>query len=280
MQTAIFPMKIMRFSSITTRAHAKCRNGKPSDRPIDLVGADGGKDWVYAPCDIVCLKVYRKASHGLWFRSIDKVKTPSGEKYVYFLAEHMSVSGHKVGRTFKRGAKLFTEGRYGNASGNHIHWSTAISDKKVALGSGWRKNSKGAWVLYIPGTTNVEINKALYLDPNFTKTIKDTRIKFSKVSESKVVEPSPEPKMPTYKVGESYTLQENMFIRIGHSTSSPRVSRSKMTDDARAHCNSDGELKKGTRVTVKEVYKEGQMCWVKTPSGWICGYSSNKIYIK
>lgn len=87
-------------------------------------------------------------------------------------------------------------------------------------------------------------------------------------------------KMPTYKVGNTYVLQENMNVRIGHSTSSPRVSRSKMTEDARAHCNSDGELKKGTKVTVKEVYKEGQMCWVKTPSGWICGYGSNKIYIK
>lgn len=86
--------------------------------------------------------------------------------------------------------------------------------------------------------------------------------------------------LPSYKVGGTYTLQDNMNVRIGHTTSAARVSYSKLTADAKKHSTPDGKLKKGTKVTVKDVYKSGTSCWVKTPSGWICGYSSNKIYIK
>lgn len=49
------------------------------------------------------------------------------------------------------------------------------------MGTGWGKNSKKAWVMKIPNVTNVEINKALYLDKSFTPTIKDTRIKFTTI---------------------------------------------------------------------------------------------------
>lgn len=275
MQTAIFPMKVLRFSSITSGAHAKCRNGKPSDKPVDLVGADTGRDWFYAFADLVCLRVYGKASHGLWFRTVDKVNTPSGAKYVYFLAEHMSVSGFKVGKVYKKGEKLFTEGRYGNASGNHLHVTFAISDNKVALGSGWRKNNRGAWVLYIPGTTNVEINKALFLDPNFTTRVMDYRLAFSKVNNDVKNEVK-------YEVGKTYTLLDDMNVRIGHSTASARVPVSKMTANARDHANDKGELEKGTRVTAKDVYHDierGQW-WVKTPSGWICAWTTTKVYMK
>lgn len=275
MQTAIYPMKVMRFSSITTGAHAKCRNGNPSDKPIDLVGIDSGKDWFYAPCDVVCLKVYNKASHGLWFRSVDKVLTPSGEKYLYFLAEHMSVSGFKVGKTYKKGTKLFLEGAYGNASGNHIHSSWGISDKAVPLGSGWRRNSKGAWVLYVSGVKNVEINKALFLDKAFTKTIKDTRLKWVQADK-------PEKDTPTsrYEIGKTYTLQDDMNIRIGHSVTSAKVGVSKWTANAKQHATKDGLLAKGTRVTCLDLYEANSEGWVKTPSGWICGYSNTKVYIK
>lgn len=273
MQTAIFPMKVLRFSSITSGAHAKCRNGKPSDKPVDLVGADTGKDWFYAFADLICLRVYGKASHGLWFRTVDKVNTPSGAKYVYFLAEHMSVSGFKVGKVYKKGTKLFVENRFGNASGNHLHVTFAISDNKVALGSGWRKNNKNAWILYIPGTTNVEINKALFLDPNFTTKVMDYRLSFAKVNNDVKNEVE-------YEVGKTYTLLDDMNVRIGHNTSSPRVPVSKMTANARDHVNEKGELKKGTKVTVKDVYVYGGQCWVKTPSGWICAYTVSKRYIK
>lgn len=116
-------------------------------------------------------------------RSVDKVKMPNGKTaYLYVMCEHQD-NGEmaSVGHIYKKGDKMFREGKNGNASGNHLHWSCGYSDKahtSKTMGTGWGKNSKGAWVMKIPNVTNVEINKALYLDPNFTTKIKDTRLKF------------------------------------------------------------------------------------------------------
>lgn len=181
-QMATFPMKILRFSAIwnTSTPHKKCSGGSPKDYPTDLVGADTGRDMFYAPCDLVVLKVYSKASHGIWFRSKNKVKMPVGEGYLYMMAEHESVSGFKVNQTYKKGQPLFTENKYGNATGNHIHLSCGWSKSAKALGSGWRKNTKGAWVLYVPGVTNIRINEAFYVDGSFTQ-VRDNRHSFLKV---------------------------------------------------------------------------------------------------
>lgn len=183
LQVASFPMKILRFSAIwnTSTPHKKCSGGSPKDYPTDLVGIDTGKDWFYAPCDVKVLKVYGKASHGIWLRSVNKVKMPVGEGYLYMMAEHESVAGFKVGQVYKKGAKLFTENKYGNATGNHIHLSCGWSESAVALGSGWRKNSKGAWVFYVSGVKQIKVFEAFYVDDSFT-TVKDTRHKFKHIS--------------------------------------------------------------------------------------------------
>lgn len=175
-QYATFPMKVLRFSALwnTSTPHKKCSGGTPKDYPTDLVGADTGKDWFYAPCDLVCLKVYSKASHGLWFRSAAPVNMPVGKGYLYMMVEHESVKGFKVGQKIRKGEKMFTENKYGNATGNHLHFSCGWSKSIKDLGSGWRKNSKGAWVLYVAGVTNIKIYDAFYVDPSFT-IIKDKR---------------------------------------------------------------------------------------------------------
>ena len=85
-----------------------------------------------------------------------------------------------------------------------------------------------------------------------------------------------------YEIGKTYTLQENMNVRIGYSVSSPRIGVNKWTKEAQAHATKNGLLKKGTKVTVKDLYKspKGEI-WVKTPSGWICAKSANgAIHIK
>lgn len=187
MQNAIFPMKTLRFSSLfnTGSAHRKCsgvtyKKTNYKDYPTDLVGADSGTDWFYAPCDVKVLRVYDKASHCIWFRSINKVRTPNGAGYLFFMCEHESVKGFKAGQTYKQGAKLFKEGKAGNATGNHIHLSCGYAQKleKVNFGTGWIKNNHGAWVLHIPGVENIKIQKAFYLDKSFTKSVKDSRVKF------------------------------------------------------------------------------------------------------
>ncbi len=291
MQYAIFPMKVLRFSAIwnTSTPHKKCsgtgyRRTNYKDYPTDLVGEDTGKDWFYAPCDLICLKVYNKASHGLWFRSKNKVQMPYGVGYLYIMAEHESVSGFRVGKVYTKGTRLFTEGRAGNATGNHIHLSCGFSKKKRSLGSGWTCNNHGAWVLHVSGVKNIKINQAFYLDKKFTKTIKDKRMKFKEIPKTKTKKKTAKKTvkkaetMYGYTIGATYVLVDNMNIRISPKVSAPRVGVNKWSEDAKKHANKNGELKKGTKVTVKDCVKDdGGSIWVKTPSGWICAKNSKGI---
>lgn len=288
MNYARFPMTTMRFSSLyNSRGHLPCSTGSPKDYPTDLVGnSSTDRMWMYNTfgSDLLVLRKYTKASHSIWLRTVDKVQTPIGVGYLYAMIEHQDNAEMKpVGAVYKMGSKVVREGKNGRASGFHLHCSFGFSTEKRPVGSGWKRNSKGAWVLNISGVKNIKIEDAFFIDKNFTHTIKDTRLKFKRMPSGNPVEPIPEPtpvKIPTYKIGETYTLQENMNVRIGHSASSARVSYSKLSQDAKKHSTPDGKLKKGTKVTVKDVYKSGISCWVKTPSGWICGYSGDKVYIK
>lgn len=165
MEKALFPMKNHRISCAYNQGiHKKHSGGKPADYPTDLAGADSGRDWFRSPCKMIILRKYTKASHAIWLRSVDKVQTPYGKGYLYIMCEHQDNSEMgKVGKIYEQGQKCWREGKNGNASGNHLHISCGFSKTKKALnGTGWRRNSKGAWVLYIPGVKNIKISQAFY----------------------------------------------------------------------------------------------------------------------
>lgn len=166
MQKALFPMKNHRISADYkgSSAHRKCSNGSPHDYPTDLVGKDSGRDWFRAPCDLIVLRRYTKASHCIWLRSVKKVKTPYGKGYLYIMVEHADNSEMKgPGWVYHQHDKCFREGKNGNATGYHLHVSCGFSTKAAGLnGTGWVKNSKGAWVLHIKGVTPIKIDKAFY----------------------------------------------------------------------------------------------------------------------
>lgn len=165
LQRSLFPMKNHRVSCTSTQGvHIKHSKGSPHDYPVDLAGADSGRDWFRAPCDMIVLRRYTKASHAIWLRSKNKVDTPYGEGYLYIMSEHQDNSDMEpVGHVYKQGEKCFREGKNGNASGNHLHISCGFSKGKKALrGTGWKKNDRGAWVLYIPGVTPIKLSQAFY----------------------------------------------------------------------------------------------------------------------
>lgn len=62
-------------------------------------------------------------------------------------------------------------------------------------------------------------------------------------------------------------------VREGAGTNYRRKSKNELTADAQKHCNSNGGLLKGTRVTVKEI-KNG---WARIPSGWVCADYLKKV---
>lgn len=92
-------------------------------------------------------------------------------------------------------------------------------------------------------------------------------------------------KAPSYKVGKVYTLTTNVKVRTGAGTNHAQKKVSQLTADGKKNCTSKKStdpavLKKGTRITAKEVEKDGKDIWLKIPSGWVCAYYKGDQYVK
>ena len=91
-----------------------------------------------------------------------------------------------------------------------------------------------------------------------------------------------EPVQPAqWTVGQTYTTQQDLNVR--KEPNGEPVPYDELTDDAKKHAfiNTSGNavLKRGTRVTVKEIKSTGSCTWLRIPSGWICGKNSKNIYV-
>lgn len=82
-----------------------------------------------------------------------------------------------------------------------------------------------------------------------------------------------------YKVGYTYTVQVN-HLHVRWSAGGNIKSRNDLTVDGMKNAFADGCLKKGTRVTCKEVVEKDNCIWIKIPSGWCCAVQRKDIYIK
>lgn len=83
----------------------------------------------------------------------------------------------------------------------------------------------------------------------------------------------------TYKVGCTYTVQVN-HLRIRWTPGGAIKRKGELTVDGMKNGFTDGCLKKGTRVTCKDVFVEDDCIWIKIPSGWCCAVEGKDIYIK
>lgn len=83
----------------------------------------------------------------------------------------------------------------------------------------------------------------------------------------------------TYKVGSTYTVQVN-HLHVRWSAGGNIKSRNELTVDGMKNAFADGCLKKGTRVTCKDVIIKDNCIWIKIPSGWCCAVKGKDIYIK
>lgn len=92
--------------------------------------------------------------------------------------------------------------------------------------------------------------------------------------------PAPAPSGPSYRAGTVYTLlADHLRVRTGPGTGYATKSRKQLTANAKANAYANGTLKKGTRVTCKDVRKNGSDIWIKIPSGWIAAYYGGKKYV-
>ena len=86
---------------------------------------------------------------------------------------------------------------------------------------------------------------------------------------------------PSYLVGSTYTLQvDSLNVRTGASVQYHAKKWNELTANARQHAYTNGQLKKGTRVTCQGTKKIGDDIWMKIPSGWIAAYYEKKTYVQ
>lgn len=83
----------------------------------------------------------------------------------------------------------------------------------------------------------------------------------------------------TYKVGCTYTVQVN-HLHIRETPGGAIKRKDGLTVDGMKNAFSDGCLKKGTRVTCKDVFVKDECIWIRIPSGWCCAVEGKDIYIK
>lgn len=84
----------------------------------------------------------------------------------------------------------------------------------------------------------------------------------------------------TYSIGKTYTTKVD-HLHVRFSVWGQIKEYAQLTADGMKHAYSDGCLKKGTTVTVKDIKKDDDgATWVKIPSGWICAITAKgDIYL-
>lgn len=84
----------------------------------------------------------------------------------------------------------------------------------------------------------------------------------------------------TYLIGKNYTTRVD-HLHVRYSVLGQIKEYAQLTRDGMKHAYSDGCLKKGTTVTVKDVKKDvSGATWVCIPSGWICAITAKgEVYL-
>jgi len=89
------------------------------------------------------------------------------------------------------------------------------------------------------------------------------------------------PALQQWQIGKTYTTQQDLNVR--KEPNGELLDMSALTVNAKKNAfigpNGNAILKRGTRVTVKDIMTVGSTVWLQIPSGWICGKNSKNIYV-
>ena len=168
MESFTYPMKTMtitqNYSQGNHLAHWKGANIK--DYPIDDAGIDKGRDYCFAPVNMVVVKKYIDPwTNAIVLESVDKVKTPIGEYKVYMSLTHPNDDDMKkirIGQKIAKGKAICREGTDGQASGNHLHITVGIAPFNAI-----KKNNKNKYCFV--GKSVKKPEEIFYIDTDFTK---------------------------------------------------------------------------------------------------------------
>lgn len=168
-------------------------------------------------------------------------------------------AGSNVGRlTASSYSKLGTRIPIGEQKvGDFLFFGTPVNHCAIYIGYGYMIESRG-------GRKNTPYNPGV----GVVKSLVSRR------SDLSCIRRVWDGKTSSYEIGHTYTTVVD-HLHVRYSIWGQIKEYAQLTRDAKKHAYSDGCLKKGTSVTVKEIKNDDAgATWVKIPSGWICAITS------
>ena len=236
-------------------------NGKFSHQGTmanDVRGREVGvRYFIYAPCDIKCLRLYPSTGQSMW-QSLNKVRFANGRiDYATFMVCHDDSMDCNVGMIRKQGEIFYQMGMKGYVTGVHTHIQISQS-----ADTSWYKNEFEIYKFnneydpydcYFVDNTNI-LNG---MDGNWKQT-KDVPVEEPKPVENPI-----------------YVTLGDMYVRYGAGTNYGVKRVSELTEDGKDHAtstnpNAPAIYRKGTRFTCYELVDLGKGIWARTPSGYVC----------
>lgn len=210
---------------------------------------------------------------------VENAKALLGVKYVWggstptqgldcsgLLYQIQKQAGSNVGRlTASSYSKLGTKIPIGQQkAGDLLFFGTPVTHCAIYIGNGYMIESRGSRknTPYNPGTGVVKSLVTRRSDLSCIRRVWGDD-------------------QPIYEVGHTYTTMID-HLHVRYSVWGQVKEYAQLTADGMKHAYSDGCLKKGTTVTVKEVKKdEAGATWLRIPSGWVCAITAKgEVYVK
>lgn len=182
------------------------------------------------------------------------------------LYQIQKMAGSKVGRlTASSYSKIGTKIPIGEQKvGDFLFFGDPVTHCAIFIGNGYMIESRG-------GRKNTSYNPGV----GVVKSLVTRR------SDLFCIRRVWDEKTPSYEIGRNYTTMVD-HLHVRYSVWGQIKEYAQLTRDGMKHAYSDGCLKKGTIVTVKEIKKdETGATWVRIPSGWICAITTKgEVYLK
>lgn len=149
-------------------------------------------------------------------------------------------------------------------AGDFLFFGTPVTHCAIYIGNGYMIESRG-------GRKNTKYNPGV----GVVKSLVNHR------SDLSCIRRVWDGKSPSYEIGHIYTTMVD-HLHVRYCVWGQIKERAQLTSDGMKHAYSDGCLKKGTKVTVKDVKKDDTgATWVRIPSGWICAITAKgEVYVK
>ena len=158
-------------------------------------------------------------------------------------------------------------------------WKESIADHSRLFNTNKRYTNLRGCTNYLTACKNVQAD-GYATSPTYSKTLATTIEKYQLYKWDAEVLGTTAVEKP-YKENAIYTTQQDLYVR--DNPDGNKIKYEQLTPNAKLHAKKDilgyAILKKGTRVTCRGFQMDKTSGWLHIPSGWICAYNKNNIYV-